>query len=55
MVRYLLEHSLPLEERNLPIMTTNMDMESEAMMSKAQDLQKTGRYMDLHALTDNIV
>ncbi|KAH8705671.1 hypothetical protein BGW36DRAFT_435586 [Talaromyces proteolyticus] len=52
MVRYLLEHSLALEERNLPIKTSNADMESESMISKTRDLQKTGRYTDLQSLAD---
>lgn len=53
MVRYLLEHSLALEERNLPINTSNTDMESENMMANTRNLQKAGRYTDLQSLADN--
>jgi hypothetical protein len=53
MVRYLLEHSLPLEERNLPINTLNTDIESENMMAKTQNLKMAGRYTDLQSLVDN--
>jgi hypothetical protein len=53
MVRYLLEHSLPLEQRSLPINTLNTDIESENMMTKTQTLKKAGRYTDLQFLADN--
>lgn len=46
MVRFLLEHSLGLVKRTVPIIPQNLDFESDSLISKTRELSQKGRYTD---------
>lgn len=46
MVRFLLEHSLALQKRELPFVPASVDVEVESMSPKAREWIERGRYMD---------
>ena len=48
MVRFLIEHSLPLEERRMQVVPPGVYMDDEAMLSKTEQFAKQGRYTDFN-------
>ncbi|KAF5551877.1 nadh dehydrogenase [Fusarium mexicanum] len=48
MVRFLLEHSLGLMKRNLPIMPQTLDIESEDFTTRTNELLQQGRYTNFN-------
>lgn len=44
MVRFLLEHSLALEKRELPFPSSNVEIDPEGLSPKAKELRERGRY-----------
>lgn len=46
MVRFLLEHSLGLTKRNMPIIPQTLDIESEDFTTRTNELLQEGRYTD---------
>jgi hypothetical protein len=46
MVRFLLEHSLALQKRELPFVPPSVEVEEENMTSIAREWMERGRYMD---------
>ncbi|KAM0341700.1 hypothetical protein ACHAPU_009948 [Fusarium lateritium] len=46
MVRFLLEHSLGLGERTMPIIPQNIELEAGTLLSKTRELSQEGRYTD---------
>jgi hypothetical protein len=46
MVRFLLEHSLGLMKRNLPAIPQTLDIESEDLTTRTNELLQEGRYTD---------
>ncbi|KAM5345157.1 hypothetical protein ACJ41O_011019 [Fusarium nematophilum] len=50
MVRFLLEHSLGLHKRHLPIIPSGVDFESESVSSRTKEFMEMGRYTDFVSL-----
>lgn len=46
MVRYLLEHSLPLEKRHLPVVLPELDLDVSELPPNANRFIDSGRYTD---------
>ncbi|KAH6652251.1 hypothetical protein BKA67DRAFT_661010 [Truncatella angustata] len=51
MVRYLLEHSLPLEKRDLPIVLPELDLDMCKLPSNADRFIDLGRYTDFEVMS----